>query len=76
VSLNDAPYARNKNLRGQPLRVRRNVLEGVLDGQDVLLPVRRLADDGQQAWAEMLAHGWAVQRWHLGRVAGECAHER
>ncbi len=54
----DAPYARNRDLRRQPLRVRRNVLEDVLDGQDVLLPVRRLADDGQQAWAEVLKHGW------------------
>ena len=54
----DAPYARNKDLRRQPLHVRRNVLEDVLDGQDVVLPVRRLADDGLEAWKQVLAHGW------------------
>ena len=46
----DAPYARNKDLCRQPLRVRRNVLEDLLDGQDVVLPVRRLDDDGLKAW--------------------------
>jgi len=54
----DAPYARNKDLRRQPFLARRNVLEDVLDGQDVVLPVRRLADNGLDAWAEVLAHGW------------------
>ena len=54
----DAPFARNKDLRRQPLYVRRNVIEDVLDGQDVVLPVRRLADDGREAWKQVLAHGW------------------
>jgi len=54
----DCPYARNKDLRRHPLHVRRNVIEDPLDGQDVLLPVRRLADDGLQAWTQVLAHGW------------------
>ena len=54
----DAPYARNKDLRRQPLRVRRNVLEDVLDGQDVVLPVRRLDDDGLKAWQQVVTHGW------------------
>src|SRR5262249_3950042 len=39
----DCRSARGKDLRKQPLYVRRNVVEDVLDDQDVLLPVRRLA---------------------------------
>ena len=54
----DCLYARNKDLRKQPLYVRRNVIEDLLDGQNVLLPVRRLADDGLRAWQDVLAHGW------------------
>ncbi len=54
----DAPYVRNKDLRRQPLSVRRNVLEDVLDGQDVVLPVRQLIDDGLEAWKQVLSHGW------------------
>jgi len=54
----DAPYARNKDLRWQPLRVRRNVIEDFLDEQDVVLPVRRLDDDGPKASQEVLTHGW------------------
>ncbi len=42
----DCLSARGKDLRKQPLYVRRNVVEDVLDDQDVLLPVRRLAEDG------------------------------
>jgi ATP-dependent DNA ligase len=53
----DCLYAGGKDLRGQPLYVRRNVVEDVLDGQDLVLPVRRLADDGLTAWAEVLARG-------------------
>ena len=30
----------------------------MLDGQDLLLPVRRLSDDGIKAWQQVLAHGW------------------
>jgi hypothetical protein len=48
---------RGKNLRRQPFYVRRNVIEDVLDDQDVLLPARRLADDGLKAWEEVLARG-------------------
>jgi hypothetical protein len=35
-----------------------NILEDMLDGQDVVLPVRRLADDGLEAWQQALAHSW------------------
>src|SRR5580704_11832 len=54
----DCPYARRKDLRGQPLYVRRNVIEDVLDGQDLVLPVRRLSDDGLKAWREAVAAGF------------------
>jgi bifunctional non-homologous end joining protein LigD len=47
------------DLRPEPLRVRRGALEYVLDGAPaVLLPVRRLADDGLKAWQQMLEHGY------------------
>jgi bifunctional non-homologous end joining protein LigD len=54
----DCLYARNKDLRKQPLYVRRNVVDDVLDDQDLLLPVRRLSDDGLKAWRQVLEHGW------------------
>ncbi len=54
----DCPYARGKDLRDRPFYVRRNVIEDVLDGQDLLLPVRRLADDGLKAWRQVVEHGW------------------
>jgi ATP-dependent DNA ligase len=47
------------DLRPQPLHARRQVLERVLDGAPaVLLPVRRLADDGLRAWREVLERGY------------------
>jgi bifunctional non-homologous end joining protein LigD len=47
------------DLRSQTLRVRRERLEHVLDGAPaVLLPVRRLSDDGLKAWQEVLQHGY------------------
>jgi len=39
------------------LRARRDWLEDVLEGQ-LILPARRLADDGLTAWAEVLARGY------------------
>jgi hypothetical protein len=36
----DCPYAHGKDLRKRPLRVRRNVLEAVLEGQRLVLPTR------------------------------------
>jgi bifunctional non-homologous end joining protein LigD len=50
----DCLYARGKDLRARPLRVRRNVLEEIVDDQHLILPVRRLADDGLEAWAQVL----------------------
>jgi bifunctional non-homologous end joining protein LigD len=47
------------DLRFQSLRVRRERLDYVLDGAPaVILPVRRLADDGLKAWQEVLERGY------------------
>jgi bifunctional non-homologous end joining protein LigD len=54
----DCLYARGKDLRARPLRVRRNVLEELVDGRDLVLPARRLAPDGFEAWAQVLARGY------------------
>jgi bifunctional non-homologous end joining protein LigD len=54
----DCLYTRGKDLRKRPLRVRRNVLEELVDGHVLVLPVRRLADDGLDAWAQVLERGY------------------
>ena len=54
----DCLYARRKDLRDRPLRIRRQVLEEEIDGHRLILPARRLADEGLTAWAEVLARGY------------------
>jgi bifunctional non-homologous end joining protein LigD len=54
----DCLYARGKDLQKRPLRVRRNVLEELVDGQHLVLPARRLADNGLDAWAQVLERGY------------------
>jgi bifunctional non-homologous end joining protein LigD len=54
----DCLYVRGKDLRARPLRVRRNVLEEIVDGQQLVLPARRLAPDGFEAWAQVLERGY------------------
>ena len=54
----DCLYARGKDLRARPLRVRRNVLEEIVDDQRLVLPSRRLAADGLEAWAQVLERGY------------------
>jgi bifunctional non-homologous end joining protein LigD len=54
----DCLHARNKDLRKQPFYVRRNVIEDLLDEQDTVLPVRRLADDGLKAWQQVIERGY------------------
>ena len=54
----DCLYARGKDLRKRPLRVRRNVLEELIDEQRLVLPARRLAPDGFEAWAQALEFGY------------------
>ena len=43
---------------GRPLRDRRARLENVVTGSEVGLPVRRLANNGFAAWAEVIAHDY------------------
>lgn len=47
-----------RDLRGEPLRDRRYVLERLLKDQHVILPTRRLSSDGFKAWEEALARGF------------------
>jgi bifunctional non-homologous end joining protein LigD len=48
-----------QDVRHEPLRIRRDRVERVLDGAPaVLLPARRLADHGLKAWQEVLARGY------------------
>jgi ATP-dependent DNA ligase len=54
----DCLYARRKDLREGPLSGRRHVLEAEVDGHRLILPARRLVDDGLTAWAEVLARGY------------------
>jgi bifunctional non-homologous end joining protein LigD len=51
-------YTRGKDLRKRPLRVRRNVIEDLIDGHDLVLPAQRLAGDGFEAWAQVLERGY------------------
>ncbi len=52
-----------RELTGRPLRDRRARFENVVAGNDLVLPVRRLARNGFEAWAEVIA------RDHEGLVA-------
>jgi bifunctional non-homologous end joining protein LigD len=45
-----------RELTGQPPRDRRARLENAVAGSDLVLPVRRLARNGFEAWAEVVAH--------------------
>ncbi|HEX3131429.1 MAG TPA: RNA ligase family protein [Thermoanaerobaculia bacterium] len=55
----DCLYARGKNLMGLPLKRRRAVLEKELRGAEgPVLVARRLAENGLEAWQEVVAKGW------------------
>ena len=47
-----------KDIRERPLFVRRNVLENLLEYPNLVLPVRRLSDDGMKAWQQVLELGF------------------
>ncbi len=74
----DCLYSRGKDLRKRPLGVRRNVLEELVLGQHLVLPARRLADDGLEAWAQVFAQvtrAWSGRMtpqatWRSGRSPG------
>lgn len=55
----DCLYARGKDLMAQPLRRRRAVLEREVRGAEgPIVLARRLADDGLEAWKEVVSRGW------------------
>src|SRR6185369_9879408 len=47
----------SQDLRQEPLRTRRTVLQGLLDGQRLLLPARRLSGSAVEAWREVQQRG-------------------
>jgi bifunctional non-homologous end joining protein LigD len=47
-----------KDLRGEPLKVRRRLLERLIGGHNMLFPARRLSRNGLKAWEEALARGF------------------
>jgi len=47
-----------KDLRGMPLRERRARLEKLVAGERTVLPTRRLAENGLEAWAEAVKLGY------------------
>jgi bifunctional non-homologous end joining protein LigD len=53
----DLLHRDGRELTGRPLRERRARLEdAVADDNDLVLPVRRLARNGFEAWSEVIAH--------------------
>jgi len=54
----DCLYARRTDFREQALRARRRILEEEIDGHRLILPARRLAEEGLTAWTEVLARGY------------------
>ena len=54
----DLLHEDGRELTGRPLRDRRARLESVAAGSEMVLPVRRLAKNGFEAWAEVIAHDY------------------
>jgi ATP-dependent DNA ligase len=54
----DLLHKDGRALTGRPLRDRRARLENAIMGSDLVLPVRRLAKNGFEAWAEVIAHDY------------------
>jgi bifunctional non-homologous end joining protein LigD len=54
----DLLHRDGRELTGRPLGERRNRLEDVIADNDLILPVRRLAKNGFEAWAEVIAHDY------------------
>jgi ATP-dependent DNA ligase len=51
----DLLYRDGREFTGRPLRERRARLENIVAGGDLVLPVRRLAKNGFEAWTELIA---------------------
>jgi bifunctional non-homologous end joining protein LigD len=56
----DLLHRNGHDLIGRPLRERRARLEDVVADSDLVLPVRRLAPDGLQAWAHLIERGYEL----------------
>ncbi len=54
----DCLHVAGRDLQPHALRARREQLEATLEGSELVLPARRLADDGLAAWAEVLERGY------------------
>jgi bifunctional non-homologous end joining protein LigD len=54
----DALLVNRQDLRKLPLTERRKVVEEVTEDQSLILPVRRLALDGMEAWREVIRCGY------------------
>jgi bifunctional non-homologous end joining protein LigD len=54
----DVLYSDERDLTQDALRERRLRLEDVVAGSDRVFPVRRLADNGLNAWAQVLHNGY------------------
>jgi bifunctional non-homologous end joining protein LigD len=54
----DCLYVNGHDLRARPLHERRSTLEEEIRDQRLVLPVRRLAADGLEAWAEVQRRGY------------------
>jgi ATP-dependent DNA ligase len=54
----DLPYRNGRDLSQRPLRERRQRLEDLVAGSELIFPVRRLAANGLEAWAQVLASGY------------------
>ena len=58
----------NQDLRQEPLRTRGKVLEGLVEGQRLLLPARRLSGSGVEAWREVQDRGYEGPLYIGGRT--------
>ena len=54
----DVLYRDGRDLSARPLRDRRARLEDVVAGNNLVFPVRRLALDGLEAWAQVVEQGY------------------
>jgi bifunctional non-homologous end joining protein LigD len=54
----DCLYVNGRDLRSRPLHERRSTLEEEIRDQRLVLPVRRLAANGLEAWAEVQRRGY------------------
>src|SRR5215831_5840776 len=54
----DCLWVNGHDLRNQELHARREQVEGVVEGRDLLLPARRLAEDGLKAWQQVIEFGY------------------